>query len=751
MLRLAAVLPLLPGVLAAWQSGEVRGRVVDSRSNEPLALVQVQLSGSATRTVTDREGAFRLAALEPGDYALHVSTVGYHLLRQPFTLAAGEIKQFEVVLTPSTDRRTDSVEVTAEPFELARQDSPSELTLAGNEMKNLASVLADDPLRAVQAMPGVTSNNDFNSEFSLRGAVYQRIGLYLDGVLLHAPFHMVEGAPNSGSLTVFNGDMLENISLHGGAWPVRYADRTAGILDVTTREGSRRQVMAHVTASASNAGVMAEGPLAGGRGSWIAGARKSYLEYIISRTSDDPTLAFGFTDGHARLSYDLTAKHNLSLSVLEGYSSLDRSSARSRLGINSVMTGGYHTTLATFASRWTPDPKFLLRNRGSWMRESGDTRNLDGLSLGAEGYAEWAGASDATWIWTGANALDFGASVRRLRDDGSSNRYQFNPFAVRPLDRFRGSALRPGGYAQQTVIAAAGRIVMSAGLRWDTYSVADIAAVSPHASIAVQPGRSTRIQLGWGQYVQYAELNSLYSMFGRTSLLPERATHYEVSIDQRIGDRTRVRVELYDRLDRDLLARPLLDPRLIGSRIFNPPVNALFENSVRGYSRGAQVFLQRRSANRLSGWISYAYGHARLRDGMTRASYPADHDQRHTVSIFGCYRLRPTVNLSVRWSYGSGFPVPGFFQLGQDGRYYLSADRNAVRMETYDRADARINKAFVYDRWKLTLFAEVINLFNRTNRRFDSFNGYNSRTGMADVRFDRMIPILPSAGIVFEL
>ena len=45
---------------------------------------------------------------------------------------------------------------------------------------------------------------------------------------------------------------------------------------------------------------------------------------------------------------------------------------------------------------------------------------------------------------------------------------------------------------------------------------------------------------------------------------------------------------------------------------------------------------------------------------------------------------------------------------------------------------------------------EVINLTNRTNYIFDSFNGYNSRTFQSFLTLDTMFPILPSAGIVFE-
>jgi hypothetical protein len=56
----------------------------------------------------------------------------------------------------------------------------------------------------------------------------------------------------------------------------------------------------------------------------------------------------------------------------------------------------------------------------------------------------------------------------------------------------------------------------------------------------------------------------------------------------------------------------------------------------------------------------------------------------------------------------------------------------------------------VYDRWKLTLFGEVVNLLDRENVRYDTFSGYNARTGVARLNFDKMFPILPSAGMSLE-
>ena len=221
-----------------------------------------------------------------------------------------------VVLTPDTLRQTETVEAKADPFETARGDSPDAITLAGNDAKNLGSVLADDPLRAVQSLPGVTSNNDFEARFSLRGADFSRIGLYLDGILLHEPFHMLQGEGTTGSASAFNGDMVEEMEMHEGAFPVRFEDRDAGVLDVETRDGSRDSTIFRAAASASNAGFMAEGPLgrrANGKakGSWLVAVRKSYLQYILARTFPDASLVFGLEDVQARLSYDLSAEQYL--------------------------------------------------------------------------------------------------------------------------------------------------------------------------------------------------------------------------------------------------------------------------------------------------------------------------------------------------------------------------------------------------------------------------------------------------------
>lgn len=725
--------PLL--LLLAAPAWAVIGRVVDAVSREPLARVSVRVLDGELQTSTDGAGRFELA-VDSGE--LQVSSVGY----RPMRVRIEPGQELEIALAPGTLRRTETVDVAAGPYAVEGGEGTA-LSLAGNELRNLASVLADDPLRAVQGLPGVASNDDFQSQLSLRGTGFRRIGIYTDGILLHSPYHTVQADPSAASLTVLSADVLESAVLHSGAPPSQFGDRGAAALDLRLRDGERKKFSGRGSASASNASILLEGPLsARRRGSWLVSARKSYLQYLINISSDEPSIAFAFSDVQARLTQDLSRGHSLTLTAIDGNSGLDRAGAEQQLGLNTTFTSDYHFTIGALRSRWTPRGSVLLENTVALIRERHLNRNRETAPLAGGHYGEWVYNSENRWQWSESAFLLFGASMRRLRDNGFLDRRVTGPpFAIR-LDGHDGTGLRSGAFVAQQFAAWRGRVQLRGGGRVDGHSTGGPTAVSPTASATVMVLPSTHLHFQWGHYVQYPELSHFYSRFGPRALAPERAIHAQAGIEQRLGARTRLRAEIYQRLDRDLLFRPLLEPRLVAGRIYAGDAAAPILNSQRGYARGAQFFLQRRTSNGLTGWVSYAYGVARTREG------PADFDQRHTANLFLSYRLRPTVNVSSRWTYGSGFPVQGYFR--GTNPFALSDERNQVRLPAHHRLDARLNKTFVRRGWHITLFAEVINVYNRRNVRFDGVGGIDGRTGAVRLRFDTMFPVLPSGGVAIE-
>lgn len=205
-------------------------------------------------------------------------------------------------------------------------------------------MLLDDPLRSIQSLPGVASSDDLRAQFAIRGFGFDRIGLYLDGVLTRSPFHTVRDIPDDGSLTILNGDLVESVSFLSGAPPSKYGERLAAVVNVATREGSCQQMFHRGNVSGSGLSWTSEGPLGKSkRTSWLVSARKSYLDWLIKRLSDNPETAsaFGFTDVQGKLSHHLNDRHHLHFMALIGSSGADESRRLQQLGPNSFLKASH--------------------------------------------------------------------------------------------------------------------------------------------------------------------------------------------------------------------------------------------------------------------------------------------------------------------------------------------------------------------------------------------------------------------------
>ena len=196
---------------------------------------------------------------------------------------------------------------------------------------------------------------------------------------------------------------------------------------------------------------------------------------------------------------------------------------------------------------------------------------------------------------------------------------------------------------------------------------------------------------------------------------------------------------------------------------FEPLSNSTYQ---RDYSRGAQVILQRRSSNRLSGWLGYTWAQARERQYQVlyhisgyvadvlfpnnTPYYPTLADQRHSLTAFAMYRLKPSINLSGKFLFGSGFPVPSGTYVEIGNNQYVPVGLNETRLGTYARLDLRTDKDWVFQRWKLTFYGEVLNLTNHYNGRYAYESGIDPNTGEAQVKTLQGLPITPTVGLVFQ-
>jgi hypothetical protein len=738
--RLIAVLALA-GLLA--HAAEIRGKVSSAAGGEALARIEVSIPELKVATATAPDGTFLLKDLPAGHHTLQLSAVGYRLENVPIELnSADAALDLSLVLVPDNYRRTETVEVRGDVFQA--EDSPAviEQNLTSSEIRQASTVLADDPFRSVQALPGVSAagNNELLAQFSVLGAPFDDVGIYIDDVVVVNPLHQDISQQNAASLSILTSEVVESMKLLPVAYPERYGDNIGAALDIRTRDGSRSRPLFRVSVGLGDTDGVAEGGFGKGRpGSWLVAARKSYLGYIVHDLIRSDFADIGFYDAEAKVTYDLTSKHNVSFLAIGGRTSVNDTTVteagqtRQTLGDIFLYRAGW---------RWSVSPTLFVDSYGSYLREPTTANDPSGTVLNRYTYEEWAGGSHGAWAWKRDAVLEAGWALH----SGGDKNVIYSSSGPRE-SVLRSSWFRGDGYVQQSGTLLGDRLHVMGGLRVDAQNYVSQALVSPQGSAAYRVAGSTELQFSFARYGELAApFNQAAIGCYQNQQYFTRSTHYAGGIEQRLGESTRVRFQIFDRENQF-------------REIFNvaspcPPVE--FPGTLtrqKFYSRGAEVVLQRRSANRLSGWIGYTYVLARANISLldpTRHNYVFSpywvtaEDQPNAVNAFGMYRLRPSINLSGKILYGSGYPARTGLEYSPSGWQVVPV----VRLPDYFRTDFRVDKSWAFSRWKLTLYGEVLNLTDHDNRIIESVT--SDANGQVIITTQRALPITPAAGVVFE-
>ena len=80
MYRLSTLITIILLIISNFiqaQNGIIKGRVYNSRTNEPIPLSSLQVVGTQNGAIADFEGKFTIKGLQPGFVKLNVSSIGY--------------------------------------------------------------------------------------------------------------------------------------------------------------------------------------------------------------------------------------------------------------------------------------------------------------------------------------------------------------------------------------------------------------------------------------------------------------------------------------------------------------------------------------------------------------------------------------------------------------------------------------------------------------------------------------------------
>jgi hypothetical protein len=167
----------------------------------------------------------------------------------------------------------------------------------------------EDIVRSVQALPGVGRASDYHGEFFVRGAGSHANAVYLDGIPIFFPYHIL------GFNSIFNPGLVESAEFLAGGAPAAYAGATGGLLLVRSRGANPTPYRGNFGVSYIAGHVHAG---AGGRErGWAVSLRRSYHDKLIrlldrSSTSQVPS----FYDAMLRTRWRPSPSHQLVAGVM---------------------------------------------------------------------------------------------------------------------------------------------------------------------------------------------------------------------------------------------------------------------------------------------------------------------------------------------------------------------------------------------------------------------------------------------------
>jgi outer membrane cobalamin receptor len=296
-------------VALAQVPGELRGRVTNARTAQPVETAQIEVSGSPPVRSTPG-GEYVVRGLDPGPHTVRVRALGFTSRRSDVEIANGRTTTLDLSLEPRA--------VALDPVTVFGIGDASARGAVQFDRAAIARSNKRDAGELLQTVPGVVITQSGGpgapSRVSIRGSAANEVLVLVDGVPLNSP---LDGEVDLSRLSL---ETAERVTVRTGAQSARYGPRAlAGVIEIETRRPTRE---ASVTA---RAGAWGE------RGSSLTlGDRRAIahdLNGALSFTGDYRTARGDFRyevpavrgGGEAdRLNADMTSRQLLGTASLEG-------------------------------------------------------------------------------------------------------------------------------------------------------------------------------------------------------------------------------------------------------------------------------------------------------------------------------------------------------------------------------------------------------------------------------------------------
>jgi TonB family protein len=730
------------------------GFVRERGSRHALSGVDVLIADLEHTTSTDDRGYFEFRGIPAGLHRAIVAVPGYHNFETQEEIQTGEATDVIYFLkerprgVPETIVRTQR-----EKKEVARR------TITIETIERVPGTFGD-PVRIVQNLPGVARSPFDFGLLLVRGSGPEDSAAHIDGIRIPQLFHF------GGFRSIVTPILLDSVDFYPGGYGSRFGRLTGGILDVRSKTRYEDELHGLVQADLLDASAAITGPIRrkGDKkriGGFVVAARRSYLDLVLPAIIPADTVDLGrivfpqWTDIQGKITLHPSRDHDLSLLA---FYSQDRAMSRSEdpgsaendstQGEFSFRNDFWRTNLS-----WTARKDKILRNDltlsvGQDIQRFGlgQFATIDALAFWfllrdeAELYlADWIELAFGTDIILGKYDFEFLFNSLDLRTLGSDPNAEREELLL--ADSNIGFA--PALFVEGRFKLADQRIRITPGLRVDQYLVPgqfNFVTLDPRLSFRLTPDLKRRVDIkgSAGVYHQNPQGYEVLDATGNTSLDPEESYQFSLGTEIQLTDFLSVDLQgFYKRLV-DLI---VFDQ----SAALDDGFGSAWVNSGEGHIYGMELFLRWETHLSLEGWVALTLQRSMRRDRPEWDFYWYDFDQPVILDIVASYRLPFGFRIGVRWRYTSGNPetpiIASIYDSDADHYTPLQGEYNSERLPAFHALDIRIDKDFNFRRWKLTVYLDMLNVYNRKNPESRIYNfDYTEQT------FLYSLPILPNLG-----
>ena len=731
--RVRAVAALFAGVVSAHaqdapRPGSLRGQVVDAATRQPLAAAAVVVLDRGLATVTGADGRFTLADVPPGLHRVQVVLVGYEsAILHDVVVRPDRVTPLAVALDTAGPTVREVVDVTPDYFSAEEEAAVGTVRFSFEEIRR-APGSAGDVSRMLQVLPGVGMATDQRNDLIVRGGSPGEHLTVVDNIEIPNINHFPTQGASGGVIGLLNTDLIADVSFSAGGFRVEHGDRLSSVMVVTQREGNRSEVDAEVSTSMAGAGVLLEGPLARGRGSWALSARRSYLELIAGIVGAIGTggAVPRYSDFQGMATVDLGPTHRLQVLGLGGLDAIDLS-LDDREDAEVVSRAGQTVGGLNWRWLWSGNgyaETSVARTRADYRVRVTEAANDEARTLFENDSREQETVLRSRWRYRprAGTALAWGVTARRLSGDfdlfARSDRTRLGTRDEQLDLRTVLNGHKAGAFA--SVEQSIGpRLTATLGGRFDHFTINRRGAWSPRLRLAWEVDAWTTLTAAAGVYRQTLPAWLLVQHPDNRRLDDQRANHYVAGVRRRLTPSTLLSVEAYRKDYRGLPFDPDDPTALVVDRFadFRTPAPGRLVGGGRARSHGVEGLVRKKLARDVHGLVSYAWAVSRYTDA-TGVERDRTFDHRHVASVMVGYRPSDRFELSGRWRYAGGRPYSPFDPVlsAQAGAGIVRRDRiNGERHAAYHRLDLRFDHRRHYRRVTLVSFFSVLNVYDRDN------------------------------------